>query len=237
MSWQCPICHGTKVFGDLAGDEPELLGCLECNWDKVVEDERYDRLRCTASTSGLGGYGGGRRCSRPALLSSGYCWQHTERTEMWEVVYQRFRNAGRDDIPEAYRQIFRRALRDAEIVIRDQQHESELVERAKQVRAMPETGPSLVYFVEREGLIKIGFTTNLDKRIKSISKGSSMPEGMTIGPVKLLAAEPGDRKLEARLHQRFSSTRVGNSEWFRPSKALRRYIEDLARFQQCANAA
>lgn len=220
---------------DFSTGKPVVIGCLECDWSKALEDEWPDGHRCVAFCRS--DYGAGSRCTRRAIPSSGYCWQHTNKADMWEVVYQRFRNSGRDEMPEAYRQTFKRALRDAGIIVRDARHEAELIERVKAVKTKPERGSSLVYFVERENLIKIGVTTNLENRLKAIGRGSGMPDGMTVGPVKLLATEPGDRRLEASLHARFRRSRVGRTEWFRPSKALRRYIEDLARSQQRAGAA
>lgn len=237
MSWKCRRCGGSKFFAECPDDEPKFLGCLECNWDVAVEYEWPGPQRCVAHTMGAHGRGVGRRCTREAIGRGVHCWQHSDHVAHWEAIYEHFRTAGDSYLPEFYRQMFVRALRDAEIIIRDEEHEAELVERVRQVRAKPETGASLVYFIEREGLIKIGFSTNLKKRLKDISKGSSMPDGMTIGPVTLLATEPGDRNLESRLHRRFDRSRVDNTEWFRPSKALRRYIEDLARHQQRANAA
>lgn len=242
MSWSCRRCGGRRAFIDCEEPEPRLVGCLDCNWNEVLGADRY---RCIASirTHGLGA-----RCQRATVGSSfwrsPYCHQHVnyhlrdvgDEGLMVMALSVYLRNLG-DGIPLVYRYTFEHALRDAGIIIRDEQHETELAERVRQVRAKPELGPSLVYFIEREGLIKIGFSTNLSKRLKAISKGSSMPDGMTIGPVVLLATEPGDRRREERLHRRFDRSRVGNSEWFRPSKALRRYIEDLVRFQQRANAA
>ena len=71
---------------------------------------------------------------------------------------------------------------------------NELVELASRVPPKD----SVVYFVEREGLVKIGITKKLDKRLKEISGGSAMIEGMTIGPVRLLGSIPGDSTRNAR---------------------------------------
>lgn len=235
MKTPCPRCGGTRFLIDTETGKAELVGCLECDWDRALEYEWGEGPRCVAYVRS--GYTVGSRCERRAIRGSGYCWQHADKSCLWDVVYERFRNSGRDEMPEAYRQVFRRALKDADIIVRDEDHERELAERARVVRAKPERGPSVIYFIERENLIKIGFTTNLTRRLKAIARGSSMPDGMTIGPVQLLAVEPGDISLETRLHRRFDRSRVGNTEWFRPSKALRRYIEDLLRHQRRADVA
>src|SRR5262245_58196173 len=44
-----------------------------------------------------------------------------------------------------------------------------------------------VYFFEREGFCKIGRTADVTARARSVSMGSSMPAGMTVGPVCVLA--------------------------------------------------
>jgi hypothetical protein len=97
------------------------------------------------------------------------------------------------------------------------------------VPSFPPAPPKLktVYFVERENLIKIGITGNLENRLKGLSSGGSMPQGMTVGPVVLLATEPGDEAHEQRLHERFAEWRIGGTEWFWPSQPLRAYVAGL----------
>lgn len=91
----------------------------------------------------------------------------------------------------------------------------------------PHKRPGTVYFVAREGLIKIGFSVDFEKRLKSLSSGSSMAPGMTVGPVDVLATEPGNPEHERRLHRRFDRTRIQGTEWFRPTAELRSYINGL----------
>lgn len=86
---------------------------------------------------------------------------------------------------------------------------------------------SVVYFVQRDDLVKIGVTAKgLEKRILEISRGSSAIRGMTLTPVKLLAAIHGGRREEKELHRRFAQFHVGG-EWFRFDGELREYIEGL----------
>jgi len=76
---------------------------------------------------------------------------------------------------------------------------------------------SLVYFIQsQDGLIKIGWTSDLARRVNNLAVGAS-------GPISVLATTPGGRTLEAHLHERFASDRE-QGEWFRPSDDLRSLI-------------
>lgn len=78
-----------------------------------------------------------------------------------------------------------------------------------------------VYFVQARhlGLIKIGFSGNPQKRLRSLKTGS--PDELSI--LKVIKGSP---RLEAELHRRFVSDRV-RGEWFKPSPALLSFIENL----------
>ncbi|SFD14184.1 GIY-YIG nuclease family protein [Streptomyces aidingensis] len=130
-------------------------------------------------------------------------------------------------MPEAYREVFIRAIRDAGLVADEQQVTRETFESARSRRH-----GSVVYFVEREGFIKIGTTRDLRGRLAALEQGGVlMPDGVPPGPVTLLATTLGDRDVESGYHTRFRRQRV-KGEWFRPSKALRHLIEDLQRAEQ-----
>jgi hypothetical protein len=73
-----------------------------------------------------------------------------------------------------------------------------------------------VYFIRLGGLIKIGKTQDLNKRITSFSH----PD------VEVLATEPGYTVLESKLHRRFADHQV-RGEWFRPHPDLMGYIEEV----------
>ncbi|GAA3417589.1 GIY-YIG nuclease family protein [Streptosporangium vulgare] len=228
MEWKCRnyISH-SKALIDFSGTEPKIIGCLECDWREVRGDaDGWNREeRCVVALASRPG-----RCDNLAVIG-GHCWRHRQGTLSDQTLYQHFR-AWPEDLPQLYRLLLEQALRTAGIAYSDRDLVEQMIARGNEIRVTPERGASLVYFVEREGLIKIGTTTNLANRLKSISKGSSMPAGMTVGPVELLATEPGGRAVEGRLHGRFRKTRIHGTEWFRPSKALRNYIDDLARFQK-----
>jgi hypothetical protein len=143
-------------------------------------------------------------------------------------LYHGFRSPWRDvSLPEAYRAVFIRAIQDAGLVQDAQEVTRATFEEARRLRHA-----SVVYFVERQGLIKIGTSRRLKARLESISHGAcKMPDGMAPGPVNLLATMPGDQRTESSYHHRFRRQRVAG-EWFRPNKALLRLIEDLQRAEE-----
>lgn len=73
----------------------------------------------------------------------------------------------------------------------------------------------VVYYVRRDGLVKIGTTRQLRTRLSAIK------------PDALLAAEPGGRAVERARHEQFAADRI-SSEWFRMSDALAAHIGQLA---------
>ena len=72
----------------------------------------------------------------------------------------------------------------------------------------------LVYFIRNGNRIKIGTTTDLYQRVRRLS--------LRTDNVTLLLA--GGRDLERDMHRRFSSLRIGNTEWFRDAPPLSDYI-------------
>lgn len=87
-------------------------------------------------------------------------------------------------------------------------------------------GP-VVYFAERDNLIKIGYSDSLSRRLSGLAHEPTGPGAAITGDVQLLAAIPGDRKMERRLHERFAAQRVVR-EWFSPSPELNELITELA---------
>lgn len=95
---------------------------------------------------------------------------------------------------------------------------------AKHPRSVAFGRESIVYFTRRDsdGAIKIGMTSDVLRRVPELRK-----KGYA---VVLLAAVPGDRALELRLHARFAEDRIDrNDEWFRPSERLLSFVENLGR--------
>jgi hypothetical protein len=72
-----------------------------------------------------------------------------------------------------------------------------------------------IYYVRQGELIKIGYTSNLAKRLKSYA-----PTGV------LLAVHPGTRATEKEMHQKFAASLDQGREWFRPRPELMRHIEE-----------
>ena len=73
---------------------------------------------------------------------------------------------------------------------------------------------SVVYYVENHGLIKIGTSCDVERRLYAIGG-------------KVLATEPGSYGLERERHHQFTDSRVGRTEWFQPTPALRQHIAGL----------
>lgn len=79
-----------------------------------------------------------------------------------------------------------------------------------------------VYYIRRDGLVKIGTTTRLAQRMNALR------------PDDILAIEPGDRITETNRHKKFrrewlGKDHPGGTEWFRPSARLLRHTSRLAR--------
>ena len=88
--------------------------------------------------------------------------------------------------------------------------------------------PTWVYFAEREGFVKIGWSANVAKRVSDLAAGGQMPEGMTAGPLTLLATMPGGRPEERALHDRFDHLRLDpRREWFLFDGDLVQFLAEL----------
>lgn len=77
---------------------------------------------------------------------------------------------------------------------------------------------SYVYFIRsrKDGLIKIGFSTDAVRRIGEFEGGASKYE--MIGVIE------GDRKTEAALHRRFYNHR-NHGEWFNPHSDIMEFVK------------
>lgn len=92
-------------------------------------------------------------------------------------------------------------------------------EQEERRRRIEQANP-VVYYVELTGgRIKIGWTTDLARRLVELR----------LRPDDVLATEPGGRSHEALRHRQFALERIGRSEEFRQSDALRRHIASLTR--------
>jgi len=93
----------------------------------------------------------------------------------------------------------------------------------KEDRRLARAEASVVYYVCRGDLIKIGTTSNLGPRLIAINGGVIVPPQAT---VKLLATESGGVEVEAQRHAQFATDRVAG-EWFKASPALTEHINQL----------
>jgi hypothetical protein len=78
-----------------------------------------------------------------------------------------------------------------------------------------------VYFLQRGagGPVKIGYSTNLKKRISKLQTGCAEK-------LDLLCALEGDRLQETSLHSQFQTERL-HGEWFRPEKVLAYLVKEF----------
>jgi hypothetical protein len=77
-----------------------------------------------------------------------------------------------------------------------------------------------VYFLRHQALIKIGFSSDLPRRIRAII--STIP-----GEVEFLGHMPGGREVEAHFHDCFADSRF-SGEWFAETPALSALIDAIA---------
>jgi hypothetical protein len=82
-------------------------------------------------------------------------------------------------------------------------------QRKPQAATGADTTGEVVYFLRGGDAIKIGYTTNLAARQRTLETGS------------------GDRREETRLHQEWWHLHI-RGEWFRADEELLRYIRELA---------
>lgn len=74
----------------------------------------------------------------------------------------------------------------------------------------------VVYYLLVDGLIKIGFTTNIRSRLRAYPPTTH-----------LLVTEPGSFQLERSRHRQFSSHLADRIEWFHPAAELWEHIRTL----------
>lgn len=86
--------------------------------------------------------------------------------------------------------------------------------------AIPQSSTEVVYFIECGEFIKIGRTSDIDRRVKSLSRH-------TPSDLKVLATIPGDHTTEYDFHTRFFASRH-KGEWFHKSGDLLAFIKEIA---------
>lgn len=80
------------------------------------------------------------------------------------------------------------------------------------------SGPhaAVVYFIGHGSRVKIGFTTNLKARVNALALRTD----------SILLALNGGLDLERALHAHFAVERVDDTEWFKLTPEIRRYVAD-----------
>lgn len=76
--------------------------------------------------------------------------------------------------------------------------------------------PNWVYYIETDGHIKIGHTTDLNGRLKSYPPTA-----------QILGVEYGDRDLERQRHEQFNAYLAYGREWFHDTQEIRDHIATL----------
>ncbi len=211
-----------SVDADAASSETELPQCSRGHVSKktsgrcarcCAEDQRALRaeLRFTASERG------------PRLVMT---------DELAEEIAEVYTKALDEDSPPliAVGKHFRRSRGQSGALIKFARSRGFIAEgssfRTRRSRPVLPVGDR-VYFVERQGFVKIGFTKNLNKRLSALPREVIRVDGMRRGPVVLLASQPGSTALERRLHRRFAHLHAGG-EWFRHDDELQALIEQVA---------
>lgn len=93
--------------------------------------------------------------------------------------------------------------------------------RSQSAQKKKKSENSIVYFIQAidSGIIKIGQTTDIGKRLAALQTGC--PEQLTV-----LKTMPGDKSIERLLHKKFSAANK-QGEWFYPTDELLKYIGSL----------
>jgi hypothetical protein len=77
----------------------------------------------------------------------------------------------------------------------------------------------LVYFIRNGNRVKIGTTTELKRRIRTLA----------LRPENVALLIDGDRRREREYHKQFAEHRIGTTEWFAYAGTLTDYVNDQAR--------
>lgn len=149
-------------------------------------------------------------CGNPSgFLDSPFCddciwrlWAHIDATQPEES--KRLARLGR--INDIHREAAERGARAEE-------HER-LTRQAEHDGLMTE--PGTIYYLRVGDLIKIGYTIDIDQRMRQY------PPNVT-----LLATHPGTRETERQMHHKFLHRLTKGREWFSPCDEIDRHVQDV----------
>lgn len=171
-------------------------------WEKYIESP-------LKAAPGMNGYCGVNGCDRDPWQESPLCKPHA-----WDVWFKLSLERDRfgAEIAEAMEAAERHAERQNGIDRVWEEHHA----RWYKPDAPFTSKPGMIYYLQVGEHIKIGFSSNLDSRLKSYPPNS-----------KLLAQHPGTFETERSIHKKFQDNLAMRREWFNPSPELDRHIQDV----------
>lgn len=206
-------------------------------FDPETGEYQQERLRCVAVwAAGSPAGKQGQLCGQQAthqIADVVVCEHHYRRIREWmndrderdvrttaataNAIYQERARVGRLQAMEQARLNAEAARQEAEHAREAARLQAALAREVEKERIRAEEAArhevSVVYFIRREsdGLIKIGTSRTLAKRLVSLKK--------VHGPLRLIATTGGDHRQETAFHRQFRAIRV-EGEWFRPELPL-----------------
>lgn len=145
------------------------------------------------------------KCHNLRWVSRGYaiCGMHAE------FIYNAMKP------PESSTRALERRIGQLEAVVQIKEQQIQRLQGPKPEPTPPKPAPvdGTVYVLRCGGFIKIGWTSDLTKRMRSYQ-----PDTV------LLATMPGTRKDEHRLHKRFAHLRTHGREWYPIAPQITEYV-------------
>lgn len=102
--------------------------------------------------------------------------------------------------------------RNSPLILQAERREREQEALRDIIRQIQANKDPFVYLIEHENKYKIGFSRDINKRMKSFNTSHAIP-------CKIIGIAPGDLPLEGALHNKFKDYRL-NGEWFLKKLAI-----------------
>lgn len=135
------------------------------------------------------------------------CYKHSQRVWAYVDHYE----------SEAERELARKGLQSKLEVDAAAEAAGDAAEAAYRERYRgKKTEPGDIYYLRMGDLVKIGFTTSLDRRLKEYPPNA-----------ELLTQHPGTLQLESEIHSKFRRYLALGREWFKRDPVLMRHIESV----------
>lgn len=172
-----------------------------------IPESNLERL---AAREGMNGWCGVKDCNQPQFKGLPLCEDHAQ--DVWvEIGFHHM------DVRKAY--LAHQRQEDTEAIRKEAIRERLGVE---EFMATYKQAPGIIYYLKVEDQVKIGFTSDLDTRLKAYPPMA-----------KLLATHPGTRETERQMHDKFAEHLAGRKEWFADHPELESHIAGvLKRFKQ-----